>query len=159
MSNEQITHSPATVRKWVVTRQRNVQYERLLGNSLIGASILLAIWAVWLGATLPPSGMQQQWSTTQLGLDNWSLTWVGLDFVEVVGLLGCGALLRRGHPTTRTIALLTLPVFVLDAWFDVLTALTRSDLLVSATMALFAELPAAVLLGWVAWKALDFTPK
>jgi hypothetical protein len=69
--------------------------------------IALACWAIWLGSTLPPDPLQQQWSTAYLGLDNYSLTWVGLDCIEVLGLAACGLLFARGAPGARTCALLT----------------------------------------------------
>ena len=144
---------------WWFTHRRDPRLEHLVGGWLIIIAVVLALWTVWLGASLPPDPLRQQWTTaTWFGLDNYSLTWVGLDCIEVIGLAACGFLFRRAHPTARTIALLVIPVFCLDAWFDILTAISRSNLILSITMACGAELPMAAFLGWLAWKATYFVP-
>jgi hypothetical protein len=145
------------LRRWLVVRGlRNRRLERRAGQLVVVIAILLTAWIFWLGSTLPPDPLVQQWSTAYIGLDNYSLTWVGLDCLEAVGLAATGVFFWRGSPSARTFALLTLPVFFLDAWFDVLTAVSRADLVVSLLMAAVGELPAVVGLGWIAWKARDF---
>jgi hypothetical protein len=150
---------PAGLRAWLFSRGlRDRRRERLAGRLIVVIAILLACWAIWLGSTLPPDPLRQQWSTAYIGLDNYSLTWVGLDCIEVAGLALCGLLFARGKPGARTCALLTMPVFFLDAWFDILTAVSRADLVESVLMAALGELPAVVGLGWIAWKAAAFGP-
>jgi hypothetical protein len=150
------SHS-AGVRAWLLHRGlRDRRRERLVGRLTVVIAALLAVWAVWLGSTLPPDPLQQQWSTAYIGLDNYSLTWVGLDCLEVLGLAACGLLFARGTPGARTCALLTMPVFFLDAWFDILTAVSRADLAAAVLMAVLGELPAVAGLGWIAWKAAAF---
>jgi hypothetical protein len=124
---------------------------------MVLVAALLACWTIWLGSSLPPGPLTQHWSlTADIGLDNYSLTWVGLDCVEVLGLAACGLLFRRASPGARTVALLTIPVFCLDAWFDIMTSVSKADLVTAVVMALLGELPAAFILSWVAWKALPF---
>ena len=53
-------------------------------------------------------------------------------------------------------ALLALPLFVLDAWFDILTSVSLHRLVVAVAMAAAMEVPTAVTCGWVAWKASRF---
>jgi hypothetical protein len=155
-SHETANHSVG-LRAWLLHRSlRDRRRERLLGRLIILIAILLGVWAVWLGSTLPPDPLPQQWSTAYIGLDNYSLTWVGLDCLEVLGLAVCGLLFARGTPGARTCALLTMPVFFLDAWFDILTAVSRADLVAAVLMALLGELPAVAGLGWIAWKAAAF---
>jgi hypothetical protein len=141
---------------WLTSRRRAPRLERFAGNGMIVAAMVLGVWAVWLGSSLPPDPLPRQWSTAYFGLDNYSLTWVGLDCLEVLGLAACGVLFRRASRHTRTIALLCIPVFLLDAWFDILTATTRADLVAATVMAVLGELPAACMLCWIAWKALEF---
>jgi hypothetical protein len=143
------------LRAWLSSRGRDARRERILGNALIVAAVLLGCWTIYLGSSLPP-GPPHQWSTDWTGLDNYSLTWVGLDVLETLGLAGTGALLRVGHRETQTVALLSIPLFALDAWFDVLTATTRSDMTASAVMAVATEIPTVVLLAFVAWKSRAF---
>ncbi len=145
------------VKDWLLSRRRDPQLERITGNLIVVVAALLACWAVWLGSSLPPDPLIQHWSlTADIGLDNYSLTWVGLDCIEVLGLAACGLLFRRASPSARTVALLTIPVFCLDAWFDIMTSVSKADLATAIVMALLGELPAALILGWVAWKALSF---
>src|SRR5258708_5339191 len=99
----------------------------------------------------------QDWSTASLtGLGTWQLTWVGLDVLEVAGLASTGYLLRRSHPQTRTAALLAAPLFVVDGWFDVLTASSRSDVALSVIMLGLAELPVAIFLILMARRAREY---
>jgi hypothetical protein len=156
--NRDSRKAPGT-RAWALTRGlRDRRRERAAGRALLAAAALLACWTVWLGASLPPNPLRQQWSTAFLGLDNYGVTWVGLDCLEILGLAVCGWRFARGSADARTCALLTAPLFVLDAWFDVLTAVSRTDLAAAAVSALGAELPTAAVLGWAAWKAGGFGP-
>jgi hypothetical protein len=147
-----------SLRRWLLVRDvRNRRLERRTGQLIVVIAILLTCWIFWLGSTLPPDPLQQQWSTAYIGLDNYSLTWVGLDCLEALGLAAAGLFFWHGSAGARTCALLSMPVFFLDAWFDVLTAVSRSDLVVALLMAAVGELPAVVGLGWIAWKARDFS--
>lgn len=94
--------------------------------------------------------MVQSRSTPSTGLDSWRLTWVGLDTLEVAGLLVTGIALRRRHWSATVSALVSVPLFVLDAWFDVMTTTTGLELRQAVAMALLVELPTAAVLAWVA---------
>ena len=113
-------------------------------------------WLRFASDGLPNDGPPQDWGTGWAGIGTWQLTWVGLDVFEVAGLAATGYLLRRGHRQTRTAALLTAPVFIVDGWFDMLTAASRSDLAMSIAMLAVAELPTAVFLALIARKAREF---
>jgi hypothetical protein len=146
-----------STKDWLLSRRRDPRLERITGNLIVLVAALLACWTIWLGSSLPPDPLMQHWSlTADIGLDNYSLTWVGLDCIEVLGLAACGLLFRRGSASARTVALLTIPVFCLDAWFDVMTSVSKADLVTAVIMAVLGELPAAFILSWVAWKALPF---
>jgi hypothetical protein len=146
-----------STKDWLLSRRRDRRFERITGNLIVLVAALLACWAIYLGSSLPPDPLTQHWSlTADIGLDNYSVTWVGLDCVEVLGLAACGLLFRRASPSARTIALLTIPVFCLDAWFDIMTSASKADLVTAVVMAALGELPAALILSWIAWKALPF---
>jgi hypothetical protein len=153
---------PALSRKlstkdWLLSRRQDRRLERITGDLMVLVAAGLACWTIWLGSSLPPDPLTQHWSlTADIGLDNYSLTWVGLDCIEVIGLAACGLLFRRASPSARTVALLTIPVFCLDAWFDIMTSVSKADLVTAVIMAVLGELPAALILSWVAWKALPF---
>jgi hypothetical protein len=142
---------------WLIQREPSDRWARTTGTGILIASLGLVCWIFYLGATLPNAGPAQDWSTASLtGLGTWQLTWVGLDVLEVAGLASTGYLLRRSHRQTRTAALLAAPLFVVDGWFDVLTASSRSDMALSVAMLGIAELPVAILLALIARRAREF---
>lgn len=136
--------------------QADDRHARRTGNALLVMALALTAWIFYLGAALPNQGPVQDWGTTWTGIGTWQLTWVGLDVFEVAGLAATGYLVRQGHRQTRTAALLAAPVFVVDGWFDMLTAASRSDLAVSLAVLAVAEVPAALVLLLVARKARQF---
>jgi hypothetical protein len=142
--------------KWLTRPGSCDRYARLTGVVLIVVALGLTAWIFYLGAALPNAGPVQDWGTGWAGIGTWQLTWVGLDIFEVAGLASTGYLLRRSHRQTRTAALLTAPIFVIDGWFDVLTAASRSDMATSIAMLAIAELPTAVFLALIARKASEF---
>lgn len=146
--------APPDVGATADVRPTPVSTRAAVGSALICAAVVLIGWACWLGASLPVSGLPQSWSSSGAGLGSWRLTWVGLDALEVAGLLATGIALRRHHWSATVSALLTLPLFVLDAWFDIMTASTSTGLGQALTMALLVELPTASVLGWVARSGL-----
>jgi hypothetical protein len=142
---------------WLIRREPSDRWARTTGTGILIGSLGLICWIFYLGSTLPNAGPAQDWSTASLtGLGTWQLIWVGLDVLEVAGLASTGYLLRRSHRQTRTAALLAAPLFIVDGWFDVLTAASRSDMAVSAAMLGLAELPVAVLLLLIARRAREY---
>jgi phosphoribosylamine---glycine ligase len=117
---------------------------RLLAVVMIGAGLGLLPWMAYLAVSLPAS--PRAW--------HWPAAWAGLDAMEAAGLAGTGLLLRRGDVRYRLTAIATSALLVTDAWFDVTTAPADSGLLVSAAMALVAELPAAALCAALALRGL-----
>lgn len=126
--------------------ERAGESNRRAGWFLLLAGALLLVWTCWIGAALPAAGPRQAWSAAWTGLDNWPLTWVGLDLLEVVGLTATGVLLVGGREQARTSALLSAPLFVVDAWFDVMTAASPVELAGALLLAGVVELPLAVVL-------------
>jgi hypothetical protein len=101
-------------------------------------------WTVGLAVTLPHSYV----------VGTWTLTWTGFD----VALIGCFAVTAWALWKQRQIALpaaITTAVLLLcDAWFDLLTAHRGGGLLVSATTAVFGEIPIAIVMAGIAAKLL-----
>ena len=100
----------------------------------------LCVWVFELGAVL--QGQAQ--------VRNWSSTWVGLDLMEVTGLVLTAIMLQRRSMYLSPVAAVTATLFGLDAWFDVLTASAGADWYQSLAAALFGEIPMAVLLAALA---------
>ncbi len=115
--------------------------ERLFVVLTAGAACEI-VWTIYLGFSLPRHYVA----------NHWYLAWVGLDVAEIALLIASAwaAWNRRAILIAFTVALATL--LCVDAWFDVTTA-RHGDLLESAMLAIFAELPLALGLLWIAWRA------
>jgi len=85
---------------------------------------------------------------------HWNVAWVGLDALEAFGLLATGWLIARGDRRYAVTATLTGTALLVDAWFDVLTSTSRSELLLAAAMAGAVELPLSFLCYFLAWRAI-----
>lgn len=108
----------------------------------------LSAWVLELGAAL--QGQAQ--------VRNWSSTWVGLDLMEITGLVLTAIALRRRSAYLSALAAVTATLFALDAWFDVLTASAGADWYESLAAAFLGEIPMAVLLTAIAaWSARRWT--
>lgn len=102
---------------------------------MIGGSIAMIPWLVYLSVTLPENYVAH----------NWPVTWVGFDILLVVFMAATAVLgyLRR---QLLVLAAFTAGVLLIcDAWFDLLTA-GPSDLRLSVITALGIEVPVAILL-------------
>lgn len=100
---------------------------------LFGCGAALVPWLIVLAVTLP----------------EWTVAWVGLDAMESLGLIATGLLTLRRHPLRPVVAGATATLLVIDAWFDVTTS-TGVALVTALLMAVLAELPLAVLCGYLA---------
>jgi hypothetical protein len=100
----------------------------------------LCAWVLELGAVL--QGQAQ--------VRNWSSTWVGLDLMEVTGLVLTAIMLHRRSVHLSPVAAVTATLFGLDAWFDVLTASAGAVWYESVATALFGEIPMTALLAALA---------
>jgi hypothetical protein len=115
--------------------------DRLLTALLIGSGLEI-LWAMYLGWKLPPHYVA----------GHWSLAWVGLDIAEVSMLLGAAWAAWRRRAVLIVFSVAAATMFLLDAWFDVTTA-GRGGELQSVTLAVFVEVPSALVLLWVARRA------
>jgi hypothetical protein len=103
----------------------------------------LTAWVFELGAVL--QGQAQ--------VRNWSSVWVGLDLLEITGLVMTAVLMRRRSAFLAPAAAMTATAFALDAWFDVMTALPGGPWYESLASAAFGEVPMTIGLAWIAWRA------
>jgi hypothetical protein len=109
---------------------------RWMPAALLLTAAGLTVWVFELGAVLQGQALVR----------NWSSTWVGLDLMEITGLVLTAVLLRRRSVYRSPVAAVTATLFGLDAWFDVLTASAGADWYESLAAALFGEVPLTVLL-------------
>ena len=104
---------------------------------LLGAGTIP--WTVYLSLTLP----------THARTHNYRLAWVGFDVLLILVLLATAYAAWRGSPLVGLLAGCAATMLVVDAWFDVTTS-SRRDVALAIALAAVAELPLAVLCGWVA---------
>jgi hypothetical protein len=127
-STDTMPARPHTVssRRWIV---------RFLALCCLG----LVPWTIGLAVTLPRSYL----------VGNWPLAWTGFDLI----LLGCLATtawaLWKQRQVAVPAAMITSALLLCDAWFDIITAHGGRCLAVSVATAVFAEVPIAILLGFI----------
>jgi hypothetical protein len=127
----------AAVNRWPPAGRR---WRRLLVTMLTAGGLAMIPWLVALGWFLPRTATAP----------HWNVAWVGLDGLEAAGLFVTGRLMRRGDLRYTITATLTGTALLIDAWFDVLTAASRGDLLAALLMACVAELPVSGLCFFLA---------
>lgn len=100
---------------------------------MIGGSIAMIPWLIYLALTLPDSYVAH----------NWVLTWVGFD-VLLVGFMLATAVFGYFRRQVLLFAAFTSGVLLIcDAWFDLMTA-GRDDVWLSVVTALGIEVPLAI---------------
>jgi hypothetical protein len=102
-----------------------------IGFGAVAAGLLP--WLVTLYTTLPATSDAQ----------HWSLAWTGFDCLLAAGLACTAWLTHRGDPRAGLTAAATAALALVDAWFDVMTALPGRDLAQAVLLAVCAELPLA----------------
>ena len=98
-------------------------------------SIILIPWTFYLSLSLPTRHLSS----------HWSLIWVGFDAGLVILLLATGLLAYLRSVWVVIAAPACGSFLITDAWFDILSAKSGNDLKESVTMAVFVELPLAVM--------------
>lgn len=117
---------------------------RWMPAALVAIAAGLSAWVIELGAVLQG----------QAEVRNWSSTWVGLDLMEITGLVLTAVLLRRRSVYLSPVAAVTATLFALDAWFDVETAAAGAQWYESLAAAIFGEIPMTIVLtGITVWAA------
>jgi hypothetical protein len=100
---------------------------------MIGGSIAMIPWLVYLSLTLPENYVAH----------NWPVTWIGFD-VLLVGFMLATAVLGYLRRQVLVFAAFTSGVLLIcDAWFDLMTA-GPDDLWLSVVTALLIEVPLAI---------------
>lgn len=108
----------------------------------LAMSLVLLPWTAVLIRTLPTHAMSH----------NYRLAWVGFDVLLMLSMGRTAWLAWRRSPFVVNIASVTAALLVVDAWFDVTTAPT-GGMLQACVLALFVEMPAAVLSLVIAGRA------
>jgi hypothetical protein len=102
----------------------------------LACAAALIPWTLALAATLP----------SRYVAANWNMTWVGFDLGLTIALAAAGLAIWKRHAWGRPLSVLAATLLVCDAWFDVTTAASTTDLAHSAITAALVELPLAAML-------------
>src|SRR5262249_32356817 len=86
--------------------------------------------------------------------NHWSATWVGFDILLLVSFATTSWTAWRRSPAATAATAVTVTLLGCDAWFDMTTASTTSDLMASAITAAAGELPLAAVLIYLTRRAL-----
>ncbi|MGB2952397.1 MAG: hypothetical protein WBB74_03255 [Gaiellaceae bacterium] len=98
-------------------------------------ALALVPWVVFLVRALPSAHRAP----------HWDLAWGGFDVALALLLLAVALAAWRRSPWLEGAATATATLLFVDAWFDVLTSSTHTELLIALVEALLLELPLAVL--------------
>ncbi|MFL6101273.1 MAG: hypothetical protein ACJ71T_15110 [Actinomycetales bacterium] len=115
-----------------------------LGRAFIALALVLGIWTVFLGFSLPNKGV----------LAHEDVVWVGFDIGLLAGLVAIAWSALRRNKFLPLAAAATAALLVMDAWFDVVGSASTDDLGAALVMAVVVELPLSAICWWVAWRAL-----
>ena len=97
-------------------------------------------WIVYLGFELPEQNLSR----------HWNLTWVGFDCALFFALARTGWLAWKGHRQMELPAIAAGTLLLVDAWFDITSAGTSSDLIQAIVSAAVLEIPMALVAFWIA---------
>jgi hypothetical protein len=97
--------------------------------------VVLVIWIVTLGLTLPPDETTKQWR----------LAWVGFDVAELVAFTAAGWAAWRGRQLLIPALLVLGTLLFCDAWFDVVLSWNGDERWSSVASAALVEVPLAAL--------------
>ncbi|MEE4542354.1 hypothetical protein V2S66_10315 [Streptomyces sp. V4-01] len=112
-----------------------------------GSFLFLIPWIGYLSTSLP----------THREVDQWRLAWVGFDVMLIVALGVTALCAWRRLQIFIPWAIATAALLGCDAWFDIVLDWNTGDLTGSILTAVFAELPLAALLLFVARRMIRLT--
>ena len=124
---------PSTLREWVIL---------LFGAAGLG----LVVWTIWLAGTLRPTHQSP----------HWDIAWSGFDSALTLLFLLTAVAAWRRSPWVGVAAGATGTLLVTDAWFDVILSNDSDELRTALALAAVAELPAAAVCFWIAYRTESF---
>ena len=116
----------------------------ILGYGAAGLGLLP--WTLWLSQSLGARHVT----------NHWDVAWSGFDTGLALLFLGTAFAAYRRSPWVGALAAATGTLLVTDAWFDCILESHSDELRNSIMLAVFAELPTAVLCFWIAYRTERF---
>lgn len=114
-------------------------HTRTVGVVLAGCAVLLLPWIVHLADTLPARAVSR----------HYDVAWAGFDVMLFLALGTTAVLVLRRSLLMGAAGTWSAALLVADAWFDVVTAPTGSQMVQALVLAAVVELPLAALCLWV----------
>jgi hypothetical protein len=113
---------------------------------MIGGSIAMIPWLVYLSLTLPPNYVAR----------NWPATWIGFDVLLVAFMLATAVFGYLRRQVLLLAAFTSGVLLICDAWFDLMTA-GPDDVWLSMVTALLIEVPVGIFMIRGALRILRLT--
>jgi hypothetical protein len=105
-----------------------------VGVLFAAAALILVPWVVFLVHALPSDHRSA----------HWDVAWGGFDTALALLLAGVAVAALRRSPWLEGVATAAATLLFVDAWFDILTASSRSELATAIVEAAVVELPIAI---------------
>jgi hypothetical protein len=110
------------------------------------AAIALVPWILYLTFTLPSRHVTS----------HYDLAWVGFDVGLTASFAASAWAAFRGSQWLAPLAAVTGTMLVCDAWFDIVTSQSGTEMWEAIAEAALAELPLAALCGYIVYDAESF---
>jgi hypothetical protein len=107
---------------------------RWIAAAFAAAAIGVIAWTYFLARHLPDVH----------DADHWRIAWIGFDVGLALTLAGVAVAAYRRSPWLVGVATGATTLLVCDAWFDVLSARSHRELIASLALAVFVEIPGAI---------------
>jgi hypothetical protein len=120
---------------------------RLVAIGVGLTALALVPWMIYLGFTLPHRYVA----------GHWSLLWIGFDVIEFAVLASIAWMTWKRRQMMGAMALIAGTLLLSDAWFDVVTSWGGQGSQFTLMTALVVELPLAVFMYWLAFRAIQRT--
>ena len=130
----------------VIDPVRLSRIRRVRLSLMIGCSVAMIPWLVYLSVTLPQN----------YEAHNWPATWIGFDVLLVAFMLATAVFGYLRRQVLLFFAFTSGVLLICDAWFDLMTA-GPDDLWLSVVTALLIEVPLAVFMIRGAQRILRLT--
>jgi hypothetical protein len=130
----------------VIDPVRLSRIRRVRLSLMIGCSVAMIPWLVYLSVTLPQNYVAH----------NWPATWIGFDVLLVAFMLATAVFGYLRRQVLLFFAFTSGVLLICDAWFDLMTA-GPDDLWLSVVTALLIEVPLAVFMIRGAQRILRLT--
>jgi hypothetical protein len=106
----------------------------LIGVLFAAAALVLVPWVIFLVRALPSDHRSA----------HWDVAWGGFDTALALLLVAVAIAAWRRSPWLEGAATAAATLLFVDAWFDILTSSSRSELITAIVEAVVVELPLAV---------------